>query len=374
MFNNWKKIIKGLCAVSVLSLATAGHVQAQLGDAGEILRGGAADANTLLESYLAPFGEGFGANLNTGWFNQAKAHGTLGFDLSINAAVALVPTSSQTFNINDLTLSQLELLSGSTESPTIAGDNTSTSTMGITFTNPQTGQEEVLTSFDIPGGSGYPYVPSPMVQATIGIIKDTDVSLRYVPEVDIPVVDGSVGLFGFGVKHGLNQWLPGGKVLPVDISVQFGYTTFSSSASFEVDPEEGSDIYNPFPASTWDGQGLELETTAQTFNIIAGKKLPFISVYGGIGFENSTTSITTPGVYPITSVNPDYDPNSSDPAKNNQKIIESLDAPIDIEIEGSNNMRAFVGARLSIAILRISASYTQSTYSSVNVGVGFGFR
>ncbi|MDR9416590.1 MAG: hypothetical protein RI564_09915 [Gracilimonas sp.] len=378
MFNNFKKISKGLCAVLVLSLASVGTAHAQLGDAGEILRGGADDANTLLRSYLTPFGEGFGANLNTGWFNQAKAHGTLGFDISVNAAVALVPSSDELFNVADLGLTQLEIASGSSpESPTISGDDASTTTLELngTYQNPQTGQTEeiTLTQFDLPGGVGYPYVPSPMFQATLGIIKDTDVTLRFVPETDISAIDASVGLFGFGVKHGLNQWLPGGKVLPVDISLQFGYTSFNANAGFDVEPETGGDIYNPFNESQWDGQGLDMETTATTINAIVGKKLPFISVYGGIGFESSTTSITTTGFYPITSVNPAYNPQDNS-EQTRQKIIEDLEAPIDFEIEGSNNMRAFVGARLSIAILRISASYTLSNYSAANIGVGFGFR
>lgn len=378
MLNMFTNNIKRLCAVLALSLLTVGTAHAQLGDAGEILRGGADDANSLLQSYLTPFGEGFGANLNTGWFNQAKPHGTLGFDISVNAAVALVPASDETFNVVDLGLSELTIASGSSpETPTIAGSDESTTRLELTstYTNPQTGQQEqiTLTEFDLPGGSGYPYVPSPMVQATVGIIKDTDVSLRFVPETDIGPIDASVGLFGFGVKHGVNQWLPGGKLLPVDISLQFGYTTFNSSADFDVNPEVGNDIYNPFMASQWDGQGLELETTATTYNAIVGKKLPFISVYGGVGFENSTTTVSTPGSYPVTSVNPDYDPNSNS-EDTRQKIIESIDSPIDLEIKGSNNMRAFVGARLSIAILRISASYTLSNYSSANIGIGFGFR
>lgn len=373
MFNKFKNITKSLCAVMLLSFAATSTAYAQLGDAGEILRGGADDANLLLDSYLSPYAEGFGANLNTGWFNQAKAHGTLGFDISLNVAAAIVPTSSQTFNVSELALSELEIISGSNSSPTIAGDEASTTTMGITYTNPQSGQEEVLTSFDIPGGVGFPYVPSPMVQASVGIIKDTDVTLRFVPEVDINPIEGSVGLFGFGVRHGLNQWLPGGKLLPVDLAVQFGYTTFNANSAFNVDPETGSDIYNPYNASQWEGQGMDMETSATTINAIVGKNLPFIAVYGGLGFESSTTTITTPGSYPITSINPDYDPQQNT-EETREKIIESINAPIDLEIKGSNNIRAFAGFRLSIAILRISASYTLSNYSSANVGIGFGFR
>lgn len=373
MFNRYKKIIQSLCAITVISLATVGTSFAQLGDAGAILRAGADDANLLMENYLAPFGKGFGADLNTGWFNTAKPHKKLGFDISINVAGAIVPTSDQVFNVNDLNFNELELISGSPETPTISGSESSNTEMGITYTNPQTNQEETLTSFIVPGGTGFPYVPSPMIQASLGLIKDTDITVRYVPETDIDPIDGSVGLLGFGIKHGINQWLPGGGALPVDISVQFGYTTFNSDAGFEVLPENDPDTYNEFPASTWEGQGVELETSATTFNAIVGKTLPIISVYGGVGLESSTTTIASPGSYPLTVPNENYN-NASDPSFGYPKVIERVDSPVDIEIEGDNSFRAFAGTRIKLAILQISASYTLSTYSSFNVGFGISFR
>jgi len=375
MVMNFKKIIKSLCAIALVGLSTAGNVQAQLGDAGAILRGGAADANVLMESFLSPYTKGFGADLNTGWFNTAKAHPTLGFDISLNVAAAVIPSGDKMFDVTALNLSQLQLTSGSAETSTIAGNKSTNTTMGVYLENPQTGQEELVTEFGLPGGTGFAYAPAPMIQASIGIIKDTDITLRYVPEFTAPVVDAGVGMFGVGVKHGLNQWLPGGKLLPVDISVQVGYTKFTANANFNVNPEvpQGGDaeIENTFPSTTWDGQSIDLETTATTFNAIVGKTLPFISVYGGLGYETSKTTLATPGMYPITSFNPDY-PN--DPANEKEKRIEAIEAPIDLEIEGDNKIRAFAGFRFSLAIFRISASYTQSTYSAFNVGVGFGLR
>ncbi|MEX0724453.1 MAG: DUF6588 family protein [Gracilimonas sp.] len=373
MINSYKKIVENIFAIVVISATASGMAYAQLGDAGAILRAGADDANLLMESYLAPFGKGFGADLNTGWFNTAQTHKTLGFDISINVAGAIVPTSDQVFNVDNLNFNELERLDGSAEAPTISGDEFSNTEMGITYTNPQTNQEETLTSFVIPGGTGFPYVPSPMIQASIGIIKDTDITVRFVPETDIDPIDGSVGLFGFGVKHGINQWLPGGGAIPVDLSVQFGYTSFNSNAGFDIDPESGTDIYNEYQASTWDDQGMELETSATTFNAIVGKTLPIISVYGGVGIESSTTTISSPGSYPITAPNENYN-NAGDPSFGYPKVIERIDSPVDIEIEGDNSFRAFAGTRIKLAILQISASYTLSSYSSFNVGFGISFR
>lgn len=375
MFKRFKTIMKYLYALAFIGVLMTGTAKAQLGDAGAILRAGATDANTLMESYVGPYAKGFGADLNTGWFNTAKTHKKLGFALTINVAAAVVPTADQLLNVNDLALTQLELISGSAETPTIAGNDATDTRLGVYWDDPRTtSNQDVLFDFAVPAGTGFSYAPSPMVQASVGLIKDTDVTLRYVPDTDFSAVDASIGLFGFGIKHGINQWLPGGKLIPVDLSVQFGYTTFNASAGFEVDPETGSDIYNPYQASTWDGQGIDMETKASTFNAIVGKTLPFISVYGGIGIESSTTTINTPGSYPITSPNPNYNPSSTDPAQNSEKVIEKIDSPIDLKIDGDNSVRAFAGFRFNIAVIQISGSYTLSNYSAFNVGFGFGLR
>lgn len=376
MFNRYIKSLKISLGIVLLSFAVSTSAHAQFGDAGEILRAGAADANILMESYLNPFGKGFGSGMNTGWFNTAGTHKKFGFDISINAALVSVPTADQVFDLNSLNFSELEIISGPSEVATLSGESGSTTSLGIKFINPETNMEEVA-EFNMPGGTGVPYVPSPMVQATLGLIKDTDVSLRFVPESEIPLLeDSNISLFGLGIKHGINQWLPGGKVLPFDLSVQYGFTNFKTSAGFSVNPKVDNETYNPYPASTWEGQVIELETKASTYNVIIGKTLPLISVYGGIGMESSKTTVATPGLYPMPPTpNPAYAPGATPgtPASF-PKTIETVEAPIDLEFVNNSAFRAFAGTRIKLAILQISASYTLSTYSSFNVGFGITFR
>lgn len=372
------KIVKLLNKTAVLALLAIATVSstanAQLGDAGEILKAGASDANKLMQAYLNPFGKGFGAAMNTGWFTSAAPHKTLGFDLSVSAGVAIVPSGDLKFNVNDLGLTTLELKSGtSAETGTLSGDKNTDTVFEIYADDPSNpGNEILLTSFDMPGGVGIGYVPSPVIQASVGIIKDTDISLRFAPETEIGDF-GSIGMFGFGIKHGLNQWIPGGGLLPVDLSVQFGYSSLKMDGNFDVTPDVDGQTYNPFPASTWEGQGVAFEATGYTFNVIAGKKLPVIGGYVGVGYESSTTTVGTPGSYPITSINPNYDP-SSTAESTREKIIEKIDEPLDLEFTGDNSFRAFAGVEIKLFVLKIFANYTLSTYSAVNAGVGISFR
>jgi len=368
-----KKITLLTASLLLISIAGVQQAKAQFNDSGEILRAGTADANLLLQEYLKPFANGFGADLNSGWINSARPYRTLGFDLRVSAGVAIVPTGDRSFNVDELDLQNLERVDGPSEAQTAFGEDVAGPEMGVFGTNPVTGLRQEITRFTMPEGTGYPFVPAPMIQGTVGIIKDTDISLRFMPTVTVEDINTS--LFGFGLKHGLNQWLPGGSVLPVDLSVQLGYTKLTSDYGFDVQPEEGNDIYNPFEGnpSLWDGQAIELEATGFTGNFLVGKNLPIISVYGGFGFQSSNMTLNSPGSYPVTSFNPDYNP-AEQTEETREKIIEELEEPIDLSIDGSNSVHAMAGFRLRLSLITISGSYTLSNYPVANIGVGLSFR
>lgn len=365
-------------ALLLFSFSGIQSASAQLGDTGDILRSGAADANILLQEYLRPLGSGFGADLNSGWVNSGRPYKTLGFDIRVNAAFSIVPMGDRAFNLDDFDFQNIERVGGPAESQTAFGEDIPGSEVGIFGTNPLTGQREEITRFTMPSGVKIPYipnsvVPAPMIQATVGIIKDTNISLRVTPSVNVD--DLSLNLFGVGVRHGLNQWLPGGALLPVDLSVQAGYTKLTSNYGLDLQPDTGQDIYNPFSGTPaiWNDQKIDFEATGFTGNLIVGKTLPIISVYGGIGFQTSSVTILSPGSYPVTSFNPDYDPLSST-EETREKIIERLDDPINIAYDGSNSVHAMAGFRIRLAVLTFSGSYTLSNYPVANVGVGISFR
>lgn len=346
---------------------------AQFDGAGTILRAGVDDSNILLTEYFKPLGKGFGTDLNAGWFSTAKTHRTLGFDITVNASVAMVPSSDELFNVQNLNFNELEYIENQSTSPmtpTAFGSDQAGTTMGAYYENPMNGNQELLYSFEMPQGSGYPYVPSPTLQASVGIIKDTDVTLRFMPPLTMPS-DVELGVFGVGIKHGLNQWLPGGSLLPVDLSLQAGYTTLNSSVAFDIQPESGPDVQNDYDPSTWEGQKAEFTADAFTANALIGKTLPIISVWAGVGYESSTVNMGTPGAYPITVPNENYDPN--DP-NSRVKEIDRVDNPIDIKYDNESSFHALVGTRIKLLIFNFSASYTLSKYPVLQAGFGIGIR
>ena len=359
-----------LAAVLLLLAGTATTANAQFGDAGAILRAGKADANLLLRHYFAPIGRGFGAGLNAGWTTSAETHGVLGFDLSVNASLASVPSVDQSFNVAALEseFQELEYLGGPEVSPTVAGPSESGSTIGATFTNPRTGQQERLFDLQMPEGTGFSMVPVPMIQGSVGIPGDTDLSVRLLPPITVQD-ELEVQLFGIGGKKEINSLLPAASALPVTLSLQAGYTQLDATVDFDVQPEvDPETTEDPYPESDWEGQRAEFSSSGLTINALVGKDFPFVDLFGGLGWETSTVELATPGSYPVVVENPDPDPES--PAK----IVEKIERPVDLSYDGANSVRATVGATLNLFVFDISASYTVADYPVIRGTVGFSFR
>jgi hypothetical protein len=347
---------------------------AQFDDISSILQSSKEDANLLASSYLKPFGSGFGASLNTGWTNAAKPHGMLGFDLTISTGLAVVPQADKSFDVTQLGLTELEYETGPEVTPTLNGEKTSGSTLAAYEDVPDLGKVKLI-EFTMPEGTNFGYVPAPLIKVGVGVIKDTELMVRYMPEYSLRDW-GSISLFGAGFKHSINQWIPGGALLPVNLTFMAGYTSMEIGSGFNIHPDDvirdQSLTTNNYPDETWEGQGISFDTNAWTVNALVGKSLPVISVYGGIGYEVSNLNISTPGAYPTVVPNEQYNPyvtNSGDPF-----VVDAVEKPIDMDIEGENNFRALAGFRMRFTIFHVSGSYTLSNYSSYNLGFGISFR
>ncbi len=358
----------GLAALlAALILSPGKKSYGQLGDLGDLLEGGKDDAQLLFQEYLKPFANGFGAGVNTGWVDRAKTHGVLGFHVKVNFSAAMVPTADQSFNIDELGLSTLEVSENiSSVTPTFAGSSTGAARLEYR----QHGLE--LANFEMPPGTGFSYIMTPMIQAGIGLPRNTDIMVRFIPPFKF-LDYGEIYLYGLGLKHELNQWLPGGAFLPVTFSIMGGYTAFGTSAGLNARPMDFNpendldpDELGGATSATWDDQEIAFSTNAYTVNLIVGKSLPIISVYGGVGFEGSTTNVRVDGNYPY------YTPRMDD--GDFKRRLNALSDPIDISLDGTNSLRALAGIRISLPLITFNVDYTLANYSMISAGLGISLR
>ena len=281
----------------------------------------------LIETYFTPMAESYGAGLNSGWYNTAKPHSLGGFDLTFTLNTVIIPNSAKTFNISDgggTTYTSTE-----DEAATIFGNSNTTEMtydIGAGINNPK---------FDMPGGFKTPAVPLPMIQAGVGLIKNTAIDIRFMPMMNVGD-NINVNLFGIGIKHDVLQWIPVvGDAIPMSLSLQGGHTTLNTELKIA-------------------GQEVSLNTKATTINLVASKKLLMFTGYAGMGYSSATTTFSSNANFDLGGV--------------------QFDEKVSIDFESNNNLRANVGLRLNITLITIQADYTFAEYPTATLGIGVSLR
>ena len=353
--------MKKLYSLIILGLLTtvAFNAKAQSDDGiSDLFKGGPGDVNKLINAYATPLFKGFGNSLNGGWTNTAKTQGLLHFTLRISATATVIPAKDKSFDINSLGLANIKPTNPNQSiAPTFGGDKNLTT--GITYTDQNSGATYKTT---LPKGVSQ-YVPSGQVQLTVGLVKHTDVTVRFVPTTKISDDVGKVGVFGFGLKHDIIQdFVKKGPEKPFDLAIAFGYTHLNYTKNLDVQPDNTS-------AGSVDYSNQRLEGNFNGFNasVILSKKLLFFTPFVSVGYQKSSTNVALKGNYPfVTGATITGDP-----------IYTAYKDPISIS--GSNaglsGTRADIGFQLSVPVLRIYASYGVSStgYNSANLGIGLGF-
>jgi hypothetical protein len=251
--------------------------------------------------------------------------------------------------------------------------------------------------------------PIPTLQLGIGLVKSTDLIIRWIPKQDISGF--KFGLWGLAVKHDFKQWIPVVKDLPLDATVLLGYTKFSSSYDISVTPDMYGDVQIVNPNSArWDNQELALGSSAFTANFIISKNLLFVTPYIGFGFTYTSFDLAMKGNYPLLKapitdpndpnfINPLKIPNATEIASAGQNVTLNdqfgklvVDSKVEakkvngkytsgdymkdpINITPTNFMpNATLGVRFKVLILTMHAQYTFQQYSMFSAGLGFSFR
>ncbi len=325
------KILKQLSFAFALLIMLSYSARAQ-GDITELLKGNIIDANTLSKAYLEPFGKGFGASLNSGWYNTAKPHKVFGFDLTVTAAIAIPPSSAKTFDVSKLNLVHWELQDPTKNmSPTVSGKGAGSVLQAIGAPG---------TTIDIPKGANLSFVPAPMIQAGIGLPFNTEVDFRILPKIKIPDA-GEFSLWGFGIKNEFKEFIPVLKALPFNLSGFFGYTKFKSS--FDA-AQSGNANSN---------QKLNFDATGYTTKLLISKSIPVLTVYAGVGYSKSTTNVDLKGDFLLDAT--------------------PITDPIALSFV-NKGMNANIGLRLKFAVIAFHFDYTFAEYKVFNAGLGINFR
>lgn len=322
------------------------------------------------KAYLNPASNGFGADLNSGWFSRAPKPVKLGLDVQLGlvAMGAFLPSDNKTFLINGnfrFTPAQAELMTQSVANqygpdaqqnlinqitsrdfnvqisgPTIIGSNDEHmkinfygTTLSYQAQAGQPAQQIYVPAQEIPVEEikgvldNIPLLPFAAPQLTLGTLYGTQVTFRYLPPTEISADLGKSDYFGFGIQHNIGVWLP----LPLDVTL--GYFTQRLKVGDAL--KSRADEYGIFASKTF-GPGI--------FSI---------TPYTGLTLQNSTMDVSYNYLYQSQGV--------------------EVPTNISFQLSGENSAKLAVGVALRLSVISLNFDYNIAKFSSISGGLAFLF-
>jgi hypothetical protein len=322
-------------------------VQAQ-SNVNDLFAAGVEDAETFMNDYLSPVSEGAIYSISGSWFNTGDAKPLGGFEVSVigNLTGFKNKEDKKSFVLNTADYQNLQFVDGS-PSKTVAsalGDIEGIRVFVEAEIAPGvTSREE----FDLPSGlasENINFIPSGYIQASVGLIKGTEIKARFLPKINTDEV--SIGLYGIGIQHEFTKHLPADKILPVAISGVIGYTHLDGTYDFtDTNIIAGSDQKIDTRINTW------------VFQAVVSTRLPVINFYGSLGYMSGKSETAVLGTYTV----------QSGPFQN------TYEDPFTLNKDASG-VTANVGTKLKLGFFRLHADYTIAEFNNLSLGLSFGFR
>ena len=356
------KVYKRVLPLMMFVCLTWGTAVAQnQEDIAQFLNAGGKDAGKLIEAYIDPAVRSLSYGMTGGWYNTAATHKSFGIDFGVSINLAIIPSSENYFNPDKLNLEVTEFQGNQDNpgrgAPTFFGPKDRT-LYSATY-DPGDGSGERTIEFQGPEGLDikedlkFSAIPVPIAQLGIGIIKNTDLKLRFIPKTDAG--QSSLSMFGIGVQHDIKQHIRGIKLLPFDLSVLVAYNSLKGETDLRYQNTGDSDDYRP---SSTDGMA-EYKFNSWVYQILVSKRLAVVTFYGGIGYSMINTTVDVNGTYTIRDDSPTPD-------------FEAKD-PVSMDIK-NKSLRLTAGMRLKLGPIYLVGDYTLQKYKMINVGIGFSIR
>lgn len=340
-------------------------------DFANFLKAGEVDASKLMTAYMEPAVKSMSYGMTGGWYNTAKPHKSLGFDIGVTANFAFIPSSENFFNPNALNLTTTTYdgarPNGSAapydpdrKAPTFFGPKDETQYTS-TYEDPILGTQSISYSgpegLDVKNAIGFAAMPVPMIQLGIGVIKNTDIKIRFanstmagsvIPNVEFD--NSEFSIFGIGVMHDIKQHIKGIKMLPFDLSAMVAYNSVSGTTDLS-----NTNTSDARPDS--DNGELDYKFNSWVIDALISKKISVLTGYAGFGYSIINTNVDVNGEYVIDSSNPSF----------------VLTNPVAIDYN-NNSVRFLIGMRLKFGPLYLNGDYTFQKFNSFTFGIGFTVR
>jgi hypothetical protein len=353
-----RKSLTFLAVTALIGLASAANAQDAFSG---LIRSSPADATKLFNAYSMPLFKGLGIDQNSGWNNTAKTKKTLRFDIRVTASAAFVSSADKTFDVTKIGMSDhvRPADASKTITPTFGGQkNIDGPVLNIYDDN---GRK--VSTFTMPAGV-ISFIPAPQIQATVGLIQNTDITLRAIPKITVGSDYGSISMIGIGLKHDIMQDIAGktaDKLIPFDLAIAIGYSHLKLDKTLTVNPDDGAQPKDSQQSTDFSNQHIDGSFNSFMAQVIISKKLPAFTPFLAVGYNTTHANVTAVGNYPVTTGGTLLG-----------TTYTTFTNPISISESVVSGARADIGFQLNLGVFRFYTSYSLAQYSSVNAGIGLG--
>ena len=243
------------------------------------------DMLLISNKYVSPAAEAAVYQSTGSWYSSAKSLDLFEVDVSLHVNALTVSDAQKSFVVNDSDFTRLNIRDAQTaQVPTALGGETSV------FYDFILGEDNYeLQTFE---GAKQQVFYYPYLQGSIGLWGQTELTLQYVPEVQID--DSGYQTFGGAIKHNISQyWLgdaPDSQALQV--AVQVVYSLFDSKIFFDgfeitsTDPDQDAlAVIN----------SLTVDANAFTGQLIASKRINKFEFVGALAVSANQFDYTMGG-------------------------------------------------------------------------------
>ncbi|WP_108867071.1 DUF6588 family protein [Aquimarina aquimarini] len=320
------------------------HVGFSQTDIDQILEAGIDNAQRFSGEYFAPAGESLVNAMSNGWYSTAKTKKLWHFEVGIVGNLSFVRDEKQSFVLDTRNYTNLILSSGQTRQEVASALGNNQQDVSVIVASDQGPAVEIVLP-DGFGDSGINSIPSGFIQGSLGLIKSTEIKLRFLPRVKA-VQDAEIQLYGVGFQHEFTDWVFPLKRWPVRLSALIGYTNVKGFYDINSDSEvSGTD------------QEVSLQTNSWLITSVVSTKFPVFNFYGGLGYYFGSSNADVLGTYQV---------------QNGSLASQIITDPISVRNK-TNGVKATIGARVKFGIFKANMDYTLQNYNNLSLGLNFGW-
>nr|WP_321426924.1 DUF6588 family protein [uncultured Acetobacteroides sp.] len=137
------------------------------------------------------------------------------------------------------------------------------------------------------------------------------------------------------------------KLLPFNMSAFWGMTKYNLSWDM---------ANNSYADPNYSDQKLSTDATSYTARLLVSKSIPVLTVYGGIGYNSSSSNYKLKGHYQYNGI-----------------AVNGGNDPFNLDYT-STGMMFNAGLRVKLAVFMLFGDYTYAGTSMYTAGLGFTFR